>query len=229
MDIQLVAHPDCPEADRLQRDVVLAMKVLGMPEKVPTRIGLASLITGPQLFVAGSEVYPCLPTPHGKPCPVCEAMHDSPNIELIRWHLARALGRKTVLFICSGNAVRSQMAEAIINHRLRKQWAAFSGGIFPMPPWKPVITVLKEIGIDADDLKPKHIEMFLGCDFDAIVSLCSNADEFCTAFPGEAVRKHMPFDDPFTSPFFGFGDLGRARDLRDDMISMICPYLGGIP
>lgn len=229
MDIQLVAHPDCPEADKLQHAVMQAMQALGIPAQAPKRINVVSLITGPQLFVAGNDIRPCFPTPKGKPCPVCESLHDSPDIELIRWHLAKMLGRKTVLFICSGNAVRSQMTEAIVNHKLGDTWAAFSGGIFPMPPWKPIVKVLKEIGIDAVDCKAKFIELFFGCDFDVIVSLCSNGDAFCTAFPGGGVRKYMPFDDPLTSPFFGIGDLARTRELRDDMIRRICPYLEGFP
>ncbi len=229
MDIQLVAHPHCPEADRLQKAVVTAMQALGMRPEAPARIAVDSLLTGPQLFVAGNDIRPCFPTPKGKPCPVCETLHDSPDSELIRWHLAKQLGRKTVLFICTGNAVRSQMAEAITNHMLGDRWAAFSGGIFPMPPWKPIVKVLKEIGVELVDCRAKFIELFFHCEFDVIVSLCSNGDDFCTAFPGGGKREYMPFDDPLTSPFFGIGDLARTRDLRDDMIGRICPYLGGFP
>jgi protein-tyrosine-phosphatase len=96
-----------------------------------------------------------------------------------------------------------------------------------MPLWRPVAQALEEIGIATQGSKPKHIDLFLGCRFDVIISLCSSADEFCTAFPGGGRRKHMPFDDPFTSPFFGIGDLNRTRKLRDDMRRHICSYLGG--
>lgn len=229
MDIQLIARPDCPAAGELQDSVAMAMQALGIAPNVPLRLSEPTTDPCLQLLVNGAPVCPCFPAKQAVPCPTCGKVHDNPDREIIRWHLAEALGRKTVLFLCSGNAVRSQMAEAIVNHVLGDTWAAFSGGIFPMTLWKPVVQVLKEIGIDARGRKSKHIELFLGCHFDIIISLCSKADDFCTAFPGQGVRKHMPFDDPVTSPFFGVGDLGRTRDLRNAMRNTICEYLRGIP
>ncbi len=186
-----------------------------------------SIAPCPQLLVDGNPVCSCLPKKEAATCPICGTVPDVPDTEIVRWNLARALGRKTVLFICSGNAVRSQMAEAIVNHMLGEQWAAFSCGIMPMQLWKPVIQALREIGIDANGKKAKHIELFLGCRFDLIISLCSDADGFCTAFPGEGVRRHMPFEDPMTSSFFGFGDVARTRKLRDEMRKDIILHLEG--
>jgi arsenate reductase (thioredoxin) len=227
MEIRLVAQPNCAAAEELRRELFIAMKKLGIPTDFPIQQSSDPTINSPRLFIDDALVRPCLPD-HGQvSCAACLTTHSVPDGEIIRWHLARAIGRKTVLFLCSGNAVRSQMAEAIINHQLGKDWAAFSGGIFPMPLWKPVAQALREIGIDASGGKPKHIELFLGCRFDMIISLCSSADDFCTAFPGQGRRKHLPFEDPFTSPFFGIGDLNRTRKLRDDMRDIICPYLGG--
>lgn len=229
MDLQIIARPDCPDAAALQESLALAMQALRMPPDWPIRLDVAPSVAAPELRVNGTPVHPCFPAKEGAPCPICGVAHDNPDIEVIRWHLAEALGYKTVLFICSGNAVRSQMAEAIVSHVLGDSWAAFSAGIFPMTLWKPVVQVLKEIGIDARGRQSKHIELFLDCRFDVIISLCSNADDFCTAFPGQGVRKHMPFDDPVTSPFFGVGDLGRTRDLRNDMRNSLCDYLRSIP
>lgn len=229
MDLQIIARPDCPDAAALQESLALAMQALRMPPDWPIRLDVAPSVAAPELRVNGTPVHPCFPAKVGAPCPICGVAHDNPDIEVIRWHLAEALGYKTVLFICSGNAVRSQMAEAIVSHVLGDSWAAFSAGIFPMTLWKPVVQVLKEIGIDARGRQSKHIELFLDCRFDVIISLCSNADDFCTAFPGQGVRKHMPFDDPVTSPFFGVGDLGRTRDLRNDMRNSLCDYLRSIP
>jgi len=226
MEIRLVAQPNCTAAEELRCELSFAMSMLGIPENFPIQQSSDSSVNSPRLFIDGNLVRPCL-SDHGQvACTACLTTHSIPDREIVRWHLARSLGRKTVLFICSGNAVRSQTAEAITNHFLGKYWAAFSGGLFPMPLWKPVATALNEIGIELNGSKPKHIELFLGCCFDVIVSLCSSADEFCTAFPGQGRRKHMPFDDPFTSPFFGIGDLNRTRKLRDDMRARILPYLG---
>ena len=225
MDIQLIARPGCPDADTLLSTVTLAMKALGMPPDTPIRRSVASDGAGLQLLVDGTPVRPYFLGEEGTPCPVCRTVHEIPDIEVIRWHLAEALGRKTVLLLCTGNAVRSQMAEAIVNHMLGDKWAAFSGGIFPMALWKPVVKVLKEIGIEAHGQQSKCIELFLNCRFDAVISLCTSADDFCDAFPGPCLRKHLPFDDPVISPFFGVGDLDRTRDLRNDMTNRLCHYL----
>lgn len=227
MEIRLLAQPDCTAAEELRCELGFAMALLGIPENFPVRQSSDATVNSPRLFIDGDLVRPCLSDQGQISCAACLTQHSIPDREVVRWHLARSLGRKTVLFICSGNAVRSQMAEAIVNYFLGGEWAAFSGGLFPMPLWKPVAQALKEIGIELTGSKPKHIELFLGCRFDVIVSLCSSADEFCTAFPGQGRRKHMPFDDPFTSPFFGIGDLSRTRKLRDDMLARILPYLGG--
>lgn len=216
MDIHLAARSGCPFAPVLRENTESALKTLGEP--VGIFVGQADESSScPELLVDNEPVCSCFPQKNGTSCPVCGKIPDIPDAEVIRWNIARALGRKTVLFICSGNAVRSQMAEAIINHTLGHTWAAFSGGIMPMQLWKPVIQVLQEIGVDAHGRKAKHIELFLGCRFDLIISLCSDADAFCTSFPGEGDREHLPFHDPMTSSFFGVGDVTRTRKLRDDM------------
>ncbi|MBS3936424.1 MAG: arsenate reductase ArsC [Sulfuritalea sp.] len=227
MDIRIVAQPNCSAAAELHRELRQAMRMLGIAERLPIRLSSDPSVNSPRLFIDAARVRPCLPE-HGQiGCAACLTTHSIPDREIVRWHLARALGRKTVLFVCSGNAVRSQMAEAIVNHFLGREWAAFSCGLFPLPFWNPVAVALEEIGIAPTGCKPKHIELFLGCRFDMILSLCSSADQFCTAFPGEGRRAHMPFDDPFTSPFFGIGDLNRTRKLRDEMRAALLPYLGG--
>ncbi|HSW63534.1 MAG TPA: arsenate reductase ArsC [Dissulfurispiraceae bacterium] len=225
MDIQLVSRPDCPATQELLRNISIAMNALGVCSDALLLPDGGPPSPCPHLLVDGSPVFSCFPKKEGTPCPICGAVPDIPDTEIIRWHLARALGRKTVLFICSGNAVRSQMAEAIVNHALGEKWAAFSCGIMPMQLWKPVIQALQEIGIDANGKKAKHIDLFLGCRFDLIISLCSDADGFCTAFPGEGVREHIPFEDPMTSTFFGIGDVARTRKLCDEMRKKIILHL----
>lgn len=228
MELQISARPDCPFTAELAGRVSSALSIPGVqPTVSPLPDNTSS--SCPLLTINGTEVTSCGPSNNDTACPVCGAMVTVPDVEIIRWHIARALGKKTVLFICSANAVRSQMAEAIVNHCMGKQWAAFSGGILPMQLWPPVVQVLQEIGADASAGRAKHIELFLGCHFDVVMSLCSDTDGFCTAFPGDGVRIHMPFDDPMTNSFFGIGDTARTRKLRDDMQQNICDCLGGIP
>lgn len=229
MEIQLSAQPGCPFASELAGRVSSALRILGMQSTDYPLLQNASSSFCPLLTINGTEITWRSSLKAETACPVCGSMVGIPDVEIIRWHIASALGRKTVLFICSANAVRSQMAEAIVNHCMIPNWAAFSGGILPMQLWPPVVQVLQEIGADASAGKAKHIELFLGCTFDAVISLCSDTDEFCTAFPGDGARMHMPFDDPMTHSFFGIGDIARTRKLRDDMRKKICHCLGEIP
>lgn len=145
--------------------------------------------------------------------------------ELVRFKKAQKEGKKTVLFVCTGNAVRSQMAEALVNHFLEDRWTAFSSGFMPMGIHPLVVAVLREIGIDASRQKTKHLDLFNHCEFDLVVTLCSDADKMCTFYPAYARRVHIPFQDPLTSASFGGGRKGLFRKLRDEIQQVIIPQL----
>jgi arsenate reductase len=150
---------------------------------------------------------------------------DESEEQLLKFRNARAAGQKTVLFICTGNAVRSQMAEALVNHTLEGRWAAFSAGFLPAGINPLVVKVLKEIGIDADRQPTKHLDLFNGLTFDRVITLCSDADRLCTYYPAYGSRVHLPYTDPLTLSAFGFGWKGLFRKLRDDMRNQLIPYL----
>jgi arsenate reductase (thioredoxin) len=88
-----------------------------------------------------------------------------------------------------------------------------------------VVQVLREIGVDAGRQGTKHVDLFNGCPFDRIVSLCSEADRMCTFYPAFGNRIHIPFQDPLTASVFGFGWKGLFRKLRDDMREIILDRL----
>jgi arsenate reductase len=156
---------------------------------------------------------------------ILEISLDKNKEELSRFSDAKKAGLYTVLFICTGNAVRSQMAEALVNHFLGGKWAAFSAGIMPMEINKNVIVVLGEIGVDISDKKTKSIELFYGCNFDLIITLCSDADKLCTIYPTDMPKIHMPFRDPTISFFINFTPLSDYRNLRDEMMNKIVGFL----
>lgn len=147
--------------------------------------------------------------------------------ELSRYQKARTEGRKTVLFVCTGNAVRSQMAEALVNHFLKDQWVAFSAGFLPLALHPMVKKVMEEIGVDLSSKKSKHLDLFKDCRFDKVITLCSEADEVCTYFPGLARKEHLPFQDPALSYSSPFGGKRLFRKLRDQMKKMLIDRLGG--
>jgi arsenate reductase len=103
---------------------------------------------------------------------------------------------KRVLFLCTGNSCRSQMADAIINHDFHDRAEAFSAGTEPHGLNPKAVQVMAEIGIDISGNSSDHLDLYVGQDFDYVISLCSDADEKCPAFFGGVKRLHMPFDDP---------------------------------
>jgi arsenate reductase (thioredoxin) len=104
--------------------------------------------------------------------------------------------KKEVIFICTGNSCRSQMAEAITNHLMGDIWKAYSAGTQPADEVHPMaIEVLKEIGI-VHHGRTKTVDEFYNHNFDLVVTLCDNAAEKCPLWLGKGKRCHMGFPDP---------------------------------
>ena len=104
--------------------------------------------------------------------------------------------KKKVLFLCTGNSCRSQMAEAIVNARLGGSWEAFSAGTKPAGFVHPkAVAVLEEIGIQHTG-RSKLADEFRGMDFDLVVTVCDSAAEECPVWLGKGRRVHRGFPDP---------------------------------
>lgn len=104
--------------------------------------------------------------------------------------------RKRVLFLCTGNSCRSQMAEAIVNHYLPKEWVAFSAGSEPSGHVHPFAEkVIRDSGIDHQGYS-KPIDEFLGQDFDVVITLCDSAREACPLWLKKGAIIHLGFADP---------------------------------
>jgi arsenate reductase len=104
--------------------------------------------------------------------------------------------KKHVLFLCTGNATRSQLAEAIVNARLGDSWEAYSAGTHPAGFVHPaVLVVLEQIGI-AHTGRSKSIEEFRGMDFDLFITLCDSAGKECPHWSGQGKHLHIGFPDP---------------------------------
>jgi protein-tyrosine-phosphatase len=179
----------------------------------------------PTVRIDGQALEPESGRPSGSIGRIYNTGDDESEEQLLKFRNARAAGLKTVLFICTGNAVRSQMAEALVNHFLKGRWAAFSAGFLPAGISPPVVKALKEIGIDAARQPTKHLDLFNGLTFDRVITLCSDADRMCTFYPAYGNRVHLPYTDPLTLSTFGLGWKGLFRKLRDDMKNQLIPYL----
>ena len=104
--------------------------------------------------------------------------------------------KKKVLFLCTGNSCRSQMAEAIVNARLGETWEAVSAGTRPSGTVHPkAIAALAEIGIQHSG-RSKPVDEFRGVDFDLVVTLCDSAAQDCPVWLGKGKRIHHSFPDP---------------------------------
>jgi arsenate reductase len=104
--------------------------------------------------------------------------------------------RKKVLFLCTGNSCRSQMAEAIINHTMASQWQAFSAGTKPSGYVHPkAFQILKEMGIYHQG-KSKHIDQLSDIKFDLVITVCDSAAKECPLWLGEGKTIHHSFIDP---------------------------------
>jgi arsenate reductase len=103
---------------------------------------------------------------------------------------------KRVLFICTKNSARSQMAEGLVNHDLSGRFVAFSAGTAPASVHPLAIAVMGEIGINISHHRSKGLDEFAKERFDYVITLCDQANESCPVFFGGTKRLHMGFPDP---------------------------------
>ncbi len=124
--------------------------------------------------------------------------------------------KKRVLFICTHNSARSQMAEGFLNALKGDRYEAYSAGIEPGRINPYAVKAMAEVGIDISTHRSKSIEEFRGENFDYVVTVCDHAKEACPFFPGERIL-HKGFKDP--SEFKGTEDeiLEKVRDVRDEI------------
>ncbi len=129
----------------------------------------------------------------------------------------RKEGRTKVLFLCTGNACRSQMAEGWAKALKSEEFEAFSAGVAPCYVHPRAIRVMQDAGIDISGQYSKHVEELDGIRFDYIVTLCDYAGEVCPYRPGLGKRVHRPFEDPVFYRGTEAEVLARFRVVRDQI------------
>lgn len=119
---------------------------------------------------------------------------------------------KKVLFLCTGNSCRSQLAEALVNARMGDVWQAVSAGTKPAGYVHPkALEALSEIGIQHTG-SSKRVDEFQGVDFDLVVTVCDSAAEECPVWLGKGKRVHQSFPDPAIT-----NNMDDFRKVRDDI------------
>jgi arsenate reductase len=106
------------------------------------------------------------------------------------------MSKKKILFLCTGNSCRSQMAEGWTKHLKGREFEAYSAGITTHGLNRVAVGVMAEAGVDISDHRSKNVDALADLDFDYVVTVCGHADEHCPTFPGNAKVVHVGFDDP---------------------------------
>lgn len=102
-----------------------------------------------------------------------------------------------ILFLCTRNSARSQMAEAIVNHKGDDRFMAFSAGSYPAEAIHPIaLEVLNNSGFDMNGKRPKTMDVYKAMDFDFVITLCDSIKETCPIFPGHPIYAHWGMPDP---------------------------------
>jgi arsenate reductase len=134
--------------------------------------------------------------------------------------------KKKVLFICSHNAARSQMAEGYLRARYGDRYEAFSAGTQPVPVNLMAVAVMKEIGVDISGQQSKPLGDFNGVEMDLAVTVCDSAPAAGPFFPWAKENVHAEFPDPVGKGGNEEQHLAVFRDIRDRIVSWIDQNLG---
>lgn len=128
--------------------------------------------------------------------------------------------KKKVLFLCTYNSVRSQIAEGLMNTFLGTYYEAYSAGVIPSEVNTYAIEVMEEIGIDISHHRSKSVEEFRNTIFDIVVTVCNKAKNDCPFFPGKEIMHHT-FDDPIEVKGNSTDILSAFRQVRDEIKTWI--------
>lgn len=104
--------------------------------------------------------------------------------------------KRRILFLCTGNSCRSQMAEGWCRALRGDRYEVFSAGTAPHGIDPLAVEAMREVGVDISSHRSRSVEEFLPLRFDLVVTVCGNAEQNCPVFPGDAERLHRGFDDP---------------------------------
>ena len=105
--------------------------------------------------------------------------------------------KRKVLFLCTGNACRSQMAEGLLRHLAGDEFEVFSAGTHPSHVHPLSMRVMEEWGIDISHHTSDHVDQYLDKEMDIVITVCDSAKESCPTFPGDVEQIHWSIPDPF--------------------------------
>lgn len=132
---------------------------------------------------------------------------------------------KRVLFLCTHNSARSQMAEGLLRAMAGNEFESFSAGTEQTRVQPLAIEALRELGIDISAHTSKTLDAFQGQTFDYVITVCDRANETCPVFPGDTRRIHWSFDDPTAATGSDEDRLRVFRRVRDEIQQRLRTFL----
>jgi len=135
--------------------------------------------------------------------------------------------KKKILFLCTHNSCRSQMAEGIANHYLSDRLQALSAGTEATSVNPRAIEVMQEISIDISGHRSKTMDEFAGEKFDYVITLCGDANEKCPLFFGGVERMHIGFSDPAKATGSDEEIMAEFRRVRDEIKITLLEFFEG--
>ena len=135
------------------------------------------------------------------------------------------LAKKNIIFICKGNACRSQIAHGLLESMAGEQFEVFSAGSYPSQVHPMSIKVMEEIGIDISHHTSDFIDDYLKTAIEIVITVCDNANKNCPVFPGNFERLHWSINDPFKGWEFDESQIQSFRDTREEIKQKIIKFL----
>jgi arsenate reductase len=136
------------------------------------------------------------------------------------------MNKKRVLFLCTGNSCRSQMAEGLVNHYLGEIWEAYSAGTQPAGYVHLLaVQAMLELGINLFGYRSKSVDEFRDTHFDMVITVCDDAAENCPVWLGQGKVVHIGFPDPARATGSCAEQLAVFRQVRDAIREQVLGYL----
>ena len=133
--------------------------------------------------------------------------------------------RQKVLFVCTGNSCRSQIAEGLLKYKASDRYDVFSAGSHPSMVHPSAITVMKEWDIDISGNSSDSLDQYLNMGIDIVITVCDDANQVCPVFPGNVHRYHWSIDDPFCGWYPKPSQLDNFRETRQILNKHILEFL----
>ena len=136
------------------------------------------------------------------------------------------MSKKRVLFLCTGNSCRSQMAEGLVNFYWSEQWMAYSAGTAPAGYVHPLaIQAMSELGIDISQQHSKEVSAYQKVRFDLVITVCDDAAENCPLWLGQGRVVHHAFQDPAKAEGSEEERMEVFRRVRDEIEDWLLGFL----